>query len=112
MRGTSRGAWKSSRLPRACSGYNSAVRPTPLSLDTPPEIERLQIERWQRMSTAENAAIVSGLTQAVYELALAGVRQRYPSASPREQFLRLAMITLGAELARKAYPEIAALDLR
>jgi hypothetical protein len=51
------------------------VLPKPLSADTSPEIERLQIER-----------------------------------SPREVFLRLAIVTLGEDLARKAYPEIAALD--
>lgn len=85
---------------------------TPLSLDTPPEIERRQIEAWRRMSAEEKAAIVTGLTQTVYALALAGVRHRHPDASPREQFLRLAVITLGPGLARKAYPEIAAQDLR
>jgi hypothetical protein len=52
---------------------------------------------------------VSGLTNAVYELARAGIRQRYPDASPREQFLRLARITLGPELARNAYPDAARL---
>ena len=88
------------------------MRPTPLSLDTSPEIERMQIERWRQMSAAEKAAIVSGLTQAVYDLALAGVRLRHPDASPREQFLRLALLTLGPELARRAYPEIASTDLR
>ena len=86
--------------------------PKPLSVDTSLEIERLQIERWRSMSAAEEAAIVSGLTQAAYDLALAGVRHRYPNRSPREEFLRLAIVTLGADLARKAYPEIAALDLR
>lgn len=85
--------------------------PVPLSLDTPPEIERLQIERWRQMSPAQKAAIVSGLTQAVYDLALAGIRMRHPDASAREQFLRLALITLGSDLARRAYPEIAATDL-
>ena len=50
----------------------------PLNLDTSPEIERLQIGRWRRMSAAEKAAIV----------------------------------TLGPDLARKAYPEIATADLR
>jgi hypothetical protein len=63
------------------------------------------------MSPAEKAAVVSGLTQAAYDLALAGVRQRYPDTSPREQFLRLAILTLGLELALKAYPDIAALEL-
>ena len=64
------------------------------------------------MTAAEKAATITGLTQAVYELARAGIRQRYPNASPREQFLRLAIVSLGADLARKAYPEIAQTDLR
>ena len=88
------------------------MEPTPLSLDTSREVERLQVERWRRATPAEKLAVVSGLTQAVYGLALAGVRQRYPTALPREQFLRLAVLTLGPVLARAAYPEIAALDLR
>lgn len=83
----------------------------PSSGDTSFEIERRQIEQWRQMSAAQKGAIVSGLTQAVYDLARAGVRQRYPAASPYEQFLRLAVVTLGPDLARKAYPEIATLDL-
>jgi hypothetical protein len=67
------------------------------------EIETRQIEGWRRMTAAEKAAIVTGLTNAVYELARAGVRCRYPHASAREQFLRLAIVSLGPELARKAY---------
>jgi hypothetical protein len=86
------------------------VLPKPLSADTSPDIERRQIERWRQMSAAEKGALVTGLTQAVYDLARAGVRYRYPDASPREVFLRLAIVTLGADLARKAYPDIAALD--
>jgi hypothetical protein len=91
--------------------YNAAVPPVRLSLDTSPEVERLQIERWRRMSPAEKAAIVSGLTQTACDLALAGIRLRHPDASPREQFLRLALITLGPDLARRAYPEITATGL-
>jgi hypothetical protein len=79
------------------------------SLDTSPEIERRQIERWRAMTPAEKAAIVSGLTRASFEMARAGVRHRHPDASPREQFLRLAIVTLGAELAARAYPEVAEL---
>jgi hypothetical protein len=40
------------------------MSPVPLSLDTPPDIEHRQIEAWRRMSPAEKAAIVSGLTRA------------------------------------------------
>lgn len=84
----------------------------PTSADTAPEIEQRQIERWRSMSPEEKAAVVSGLTNAAHELALAGVRQRHPEATPRAQFLRLAIVTLGADLARKAYPEIDLLGLR
>ena len=81
----------------------------PLASDTTPEFERMQADAWRRMSPAEKAAIVSGLTQASIEMARAGIRQRFPHASPREQFLRLAVVLLGPELAAKAYPETAQL---
>jgi hypothetical protein len=64
------------------------------------------------MTAAEKAAIVSGLTEAAYELARAGIRHRYPNASPREQFLRLALVTLGPDLAAKAYPDVTLLNPR
>jgi hypothetical protein len=71
----------------------------------------MQIEHWRQMSPTEKGATVSGLTQAVYDLALAGIRLRHPDASPGEQLLRLALITLGPDLARQTYPEITATDL-
>jgi hypothetical protein len=55
------------------------------------------------MSPPEKAALVSGLTQTVYNLALAGIRQRHPDASPGEQSLRIAILTLGEDLARRAW---------
>jgi hypothetical protein len=81
----------------------------PLSLDTSPDIERRQIERWRQMSTVEKAALISGLTDATFVLARAGVRHRYPDASQRELFLRLAVVTLGPDLAGRAYPDTLAL---
>jgi hypothetical protein len=44
-------------------------------------------------------------------MAQAGVRHRYPAASDREVFLRLAIITLGRDLAVRVHPEIDALGL-
>lgn len=82
----------------------------PLSTDTSSEIEARQFERWRRMTPDEKAAIVSGLTRTVIELARAGIRARHPEASVREQRLRLAIVTLGRELAEKVYPEIARLE--
>jgi len=85
----------------------AAVMQAPLSLDTSPDIERRQIESWRQMSAAEKAAMISGLTRAAYAMTWAGVRQRHPDASLREQFLRVAVIVLGAELAIQAYPDAA-----
>ena len=62
------------------------------------------------MTPDEKAAIVSGLTRTVIDLARAGIRARHPHATERELMLRLAIITLGPELAEKVYPEIAQLE--
>ncbi len=85
---------------------------TPLSLDTPPDMERRQVDSWRRMSPAQKAAIVTGLTRTAFALTLAGARQRHPGASARELFLRVAVIVLGRDLATAAYPDAAALTLR
>jgi hypothetical protein len=74
----------------------------PLAADTPADVERRQIERWRTMTTAEKVALISGVTNASFEMARAGIRHRHPHASPREQF-RLAIVTLGPELAGRAY---------
>jgi hypothetical protein len=64
------------------------------------------------MSSAEKAALIAGLTTLAFQMSLAGVRARHPDASPREQFLRLAIVTLGREMACKVYPEVVDLDSR
>ena len=92
--------------------YNRAVPSVPLNLDTSREIERIQVEGWRRMSAEQKASLVTGLTRAAVTMTLAGIRHRHPDASPREQQLRLALITLGPALARAAFPEIDTLDER
>ena len=72
----------------------------PLSLDTPPAIERLQIEGWRRMSPADKANTVRALTAATIEMAKAGIRHRHPDESPAQHRHRLAVILLGPDLAR------------
>ena len=61
------------------------------------------------MSYADKARVTSGLTRAVRALAFAGIRQRHPGASERECLLRYAILTLGTELACRAYPDARAL---
>ena len=78
-----------------------------LAADTTVEIERLQVAQWRRMTPGQKGAIVSGLTTAVFELAQAGIRARFPHATPHEQFLHLAIQTLGKDLAIRVYPDAA-----
>jgi len=80
-----------------------------LSTDTTAEAERLQLELWRAMSPLQKARAVSQITRAAQEMALAGIRQRHPRASESECMMRLAILTLGPELARRVYPEAAAL---
>lgn len=88
--------------------YNRGVMPRPLSLDTPLEVERLQIEGWRRMSPADKARMVTTLTTAAIEMAKAGIRQRHPDESPESHRMRLAEILHGPELARRMFPNLPA----
>jgi len=91
----------------------SPPRQAVLSADTAAEIEARQIEAWRRMSPAERLQTSREMTRAANELALAGIRARYPNASERECFLRLAAIRLGEDTVRRIYPDAVALsDLR
>lgn len=76
-----------------------------LAADTPAEVEERQIQAWREMSPADKAALVAGLTNATFALARAGLRERHPGASDHELFLRLAILTLGSDLAGRAYPD-------
>jgi hypothetical protein len=67
----------------------------PLAADTPREIEERQVEGWRRMTPEEKVGVVTGLTQATFDLALAGIIQRFPGASAREHFLRRVILTHG-----------------
>lgn len=84
-------------------------QPGVLASDTSETVEQVQVAIWRRMSPLEKARVTGDLTRAVHQLALAGVRGRYPAASERECFLRVALLTLGASLACRVYPEAAAL---
>jgi hypothetical protein len=102
------GARRVAESARADAGDNAGMD-QPLAFDTPLEIERRQIDAWRRMSPAQKAEIVAGLTTSAYAMTFAGVRHRHPDASPREIFLRAAIVTLGPALAEAAYPDAATL---
>jgi hypothetical protein len=71
--------------------------------DTPPEIEKIIIEGYRKMSAAQKLQIMQGLISAAQILALSDIKRRYPNAVERELQLRLASRWIEPELMRKAF---------
>lgn len=71
--------------------------------DTTPDAAAVQFAMLQRMSEVERLELMQALTLAAQELAFAGMRERHPSASDDEIWLRLAVARLGEETVRKVY---------
>lgn len=74
-----------------------------LAEDTSPEAERVLIELWRQASPARKIELISSTNRMSRELALCGLRMRFPMETPERHHLRLANLWLGAELAEKAY---------
>jgi hypothetical protein len=79
-----------------------------LAADTSPEAEGVWVELLRRASPARKFALIVSANLAGRELALAGLRQRFPHDSPAQLRRRLADLWLGPELAAKAYGPLAA----
>lgn len=79
------------------------------ALDTTEEASAQQIDLWRKMTPQQKAELVASLSRATRRLAQAGIAARYPDASPRERFLRFAILQLGCELAVKVYTDAARL---
>lgn len=79
----------------------------PLSPDTSPDAERVQLLLLRRAPAWRKMDMVTQLNQTVRTLMLEGLRQRYPNAPPRELQRRLADLLLGAELAARIYGPLA-----
>ncbi|MBA3231344.1 MAG: hypothetical protein H0T05_00840 [Acidobacteria bacterium] len=97
------GAMDDRRQQRAAPATGRAV----LSRDTTAEAERRQVEVWRRMTTVERAQVIDGACRAARALAVAGLRERHPDASERMVVALYAELTLGRDMALKAYPELA-----
>ena len=65
--------------------------------DTPPEIERVLLEGYRRMSAAQKLARVLDMNRTVELMALARIRAEHPGATDRELMLRLASLRLDRE---------------
>lgn len=71
--------------------------------DTSVNAARVQSELLRAMSPQQRAEILTALTLAVQDLAMAGLRQVYPNASDDELRLRLAARRLGEETVRRIW---------
>ncbi len=73
------------------------------SSDTSPEAEAVQFRIWGEMPGWRKLELVGEMNKMVRELALSGLRERYPNAPEDELKRRLADLTLGPELAERVY---------
>ena len=71
--------------------------------DTSADAERVQFEILRSMPSWRKFQLWNDLNMAMRQVALAGLSQRFPSATPEELRRRLATILLGPELAAQAY---------
>jgi hypothetical protein len=73
--------------------------------DTHPKMEALQIRLLREAPAWRKMEMLVSLNLAARELALAGLRRRYPNAPEQEIHRRLADLLLGEALASKVYGE-------
>lgn len=78
----------------------------PLSSDTHPKMEALQIQLWRQASPTRKMQMLAQLNASARVLAFTGLRSRYPHDSEAELRRRLAGLLLGEELAKKVYGEL------
>jgi len=82
-----------------------------LSSDTHPEIERMQIQLIRQMPAWKKMAIVDDLNETVRTLAISGIKQRHPDATPAEvewMFIlaKLEWYRLGGEISDRQWRDI------
>jgi hypothetical protein len=71
--------------------------------DTDAEAERVQMEIYRRMPAWKKIQLVEEANRMSRALVLAGLRSRYPEASPEEIRRRFFGVWLGEELATEVY---------
>lgn len=74
--------------------------------DTTPEVERLMVEAYRRMTPAQRLAKVASLNASIRAVALAQLREQHPEASERELKLRLFARSADPELFARAFGEL------
>jgi hypothetical protein len=83
-----------------------------LAEDTSPEAERVIVELLRRASPARKVEMIVSANRASQELALCGLKMRFPNEPPARLRRRLASLWLGDELAEKGYGPLPADEQR
>lgn len=76
---------------------------SPMLSDTHPDAEKVQLEILRAMPSWRRFQLLNDVIMTGRELALAGLRDRFPGAGPKELRRRLATLLLGPDLATKVY---------
>jgi len=71
--------------------------------DTHPEAEKVYIELLRDFSVSKKLCMVREITFGCQQMALTGIKQRYPEADEKEIRLRLAALWLKKEIMRKVF---------
>lgn len=74
-----------------------------MNWDTTPEAEVILFKLWREAPAWRKLEMMEGLNRSARQLALMGLRQRFPNASTAELRRRLAALILGEELASRVY---------
>lgn len=77
-----------------------------LNMDTSPEAEAILFKFWRETSARRKLEMMERLNHSARQLALVGLRRRFPNASVEELHRRLADMILGEELAQEVYGSI------
>ena len=79
--------------------------------DTRPEAEAVLIQLLRQAPPWRKLHMVDQLNQTVRTLALSGLRQRHPNATPQELRRHLADLLLGPDLAARVYGPLQAPEI-
>ena len=71
--------------------------------DTSSEAEEILIKLFRQTSPLRKLEMLEQMNQTARTLAMSGLRQRHPKATPYELRRRLADLLLGSEIAAKVY---------
>ena len=74
-----------------------------LAEDTSPEAEQVLLKLLRQATPARKLQMIASANRASRELALCGLKMRFPNDSPAQLRRRLAGLCLGEDLAEKAY---------